>query len=56
MPKTRSDKIAHPIAVVGMGCHYPGANQLSELWENILGQSLSISPVSRPTFTTLGIL
>ncbi|TRU83105.1 MAG: type I polyketide synthase [Microcystis novacekii Mn_MB_F_20050700_S1] len=38
MPKTRSDKIAHPIAVVGMGCHYPGANQLSQLWENILAR------------------
>jgi len=38
MPKTQSDKIAHPIAVVGMGCHYPGANQLSELWENILAR------------------
>jgi len=38
MPKTQSDKIAHPIAVVGMGCHYPGAKQLSELWENILAR------------------
>ena len=38
MPKTQSDKIANPIAVVGMGCHYPGAKQLSELWENILAR------------------
>ncbi|TRV42310.1 MAG: type I polyketide synthase [Microcystis panniformis Mp_MB_F_20051200_S9] len=38
MPKTQSDKIAHPIAVIGMGCHYPGAKQLSELWENILAR------------------
>lgn len=26
------------IAVIGMGCHYPGANQLSQLWENILAR------------------
>ncbi|WP_375492948.1 beta-ketoacyl synthase N-terminal-like domain-containing protein [uncultured Nostoc sp.] len=26
------------IAVVGMGCHYPGANNLKQLWENILAR------------------
>ncbi|MFM6220180.1 MAG: beta-ketoacyl synthase N-terminal-like domain-containing protein, partial [Dolichospermum sp.] len=26
----------HNIAVVGMGCCYPGAKTLLELWENIL--------------------
>jgi acyl transferase domain-containing protein len=26
------------LAVIGMGCHYPGANQLSQLWENILAR------------------
>jgi len=25
-----------PIAVVGLGCHYPGAAELSTFWENIL--------------------
>lgn len=29
-------KTATPIAVIGMGCYYPGANELSMLWENIL--------------------
>ncbi|NEN97569.1 MAG: hypothetical protein F6K50_19185 [Moorea sp. SIO3I7] len=24
------------IAVIGMGCYYPGANNLQQLWENIL--------------------
>ncbi|NEO45906.1 MAG: hypothetical protein F6K55_17960, partial [Moorea sp. SIO4A3] len=24
------------IAVIGMGCYYPGANNLRQLWENIL--------------------
>lgn len=27
-----------PIAVIGMGCHYPDASQLNQLWENILGR------------------
>lgn len=27
-----------PLAVVGMGCHYPGATELKELWENILAR------------------
>ncbi|WP_414578975.1 type I polyketide synthase [Anabaena sp. CCY 9402-a] len=26
------------IAVIGMGCHYPGASDLSKLWENILAR------------------
>ena len=26
------------IAVIGMGCYYPGANNLKQLWENILGR------------------
>ncbi len=26
------------IAVVGMGCYYPGANNLKQLWENILAR------------------
>jgi len=26
------------VAVIGMGCHYPGANNLKELWENILAK------------------
>jgi enediyne polyketide synthase len=26
------------LAVIGMACHYPGANQLSHLWENILSR------------------
>ncbi|MBD2342823.1 type I polyketide synthase [Anabaena subtropica] len=26
------------VAVVGMGCHYPGSNNLKQLWENILAR------------------
>ena len=29
-------KTATPIAVIGMGLYYPGANNLRQLWENIL--------------------
>lgn len=31
---------SHPneIAVVGMGCWYPGANNLQQLWENIVAR------------------
>ncbi|MDJ0697854.1 MAG: type I polyketide synthase [Mastigocoleus sp. MO_167.B18] len=32
------DKKIPAIAVVGMGCYYPGANNLKQLWENILGR------------------
>ncbi|MGJ5672489.1 MAG: SDR family NAD(P)-dependent oxidoreductase [Nostochopsis sp.] len=28
----------HEIAVVGMGCWYPGANNLQQLWENIVAR------------------
>ncbi|SFJ80464.1 type I polyketide synthase [Thermoflavimicrobium dichotomicum] len=28
----------NPIAVVGIGCHYPGAKDIKELWENILSR------------------
>ncbi len=27
-----------PIAVIGMGCYYPGASDLKQLWENILAR------------------
>ena len=27
-----------PIAVIGMGCYYPGASDLPQLWENILAR------------------
>ncbi len=26
------------IAVIGMGCYYPGASDLKQLWENILAR------------------
>jgi enediyne polyketide synthase len=29
---------ANQIAVIGMGCHYPGANTLQQLWENVLAR------------------
>ena len=29
---------APAVAVIGMGCHYPGANNIKELWENILAR------------------
>ncbi|MFB2892460.1 SDR family NAD(P)-dependent oxidoreductase [Aerosakkonemataceae cyanobacterium BLCC-F50] len=33
---TRSSTSA--IAVIGMGCHYPGASEIQQLWENILAK------------------
>lgn len=33
-----SNSSTSPIAVIGMGCHYPGANKLQRLWENILAR------------------
>ncbi|WP_013334445.1 type I polyketide synthase [Gloeothece verrucosa] len=29
---------AQPIAVIGLGCHYPGASELLQLWENIISR------------------
>lgn len=29
---------APAIAIIGMGCWYPGARDLRQLWENILAQ------------------
>ncbi|MDE5069649.1 MAG: beta-ketoacyl synthase N-terminal-like domain-containing protein, partial [Trichodesmium sp. St5_bin8] len=26
------------VAVIGMGCHYPGARKLKDLWQNILSK------------------
>ncbi|NEN89392.1 MAG: type I polyketide synthase [Okeania sp. SIO3H1] len=34
----QTPRITTPIAVVGLGCHYPGADELSALWENILAR------------------
>jgi enediyne polyketide synthase len=33
-----SKSLNQPIAVVGVGCNYPGANTIEKLWENILSR------------------
>src|SRR5256885_8304018 len=33
-----------PIAIVGIGCRYPGASNAEELWENLLAGKDSIGP------------
>jgi acyl transferase domain-containing protein len=33
-----------PIAIVGIGCRYPGASNVEELWENLLAGKDSIGP------------
>ena len=38
--QTEKNTSTSPIAVVGMGCHYPGASELPQLWENILARRL----------------
>ena len=35
---TASKSLNQPIAVVGVGCNYPGANTIEKLWENILSR------------------
>ncbi|MEO0373277.1 MAG: SDR family NAD(P)-dependent oxidoreductase [Cyanobacteria bacterium P01_A01_bin.17] len=34
--QTPTKRSTTAIAVVGMGCHYPGASEISQLWENIV--------------------
>ena len=36
--ETKSKSNNGAIAVIGMGCHYPGADNLKQLWENILAR------------------
>ena len=36
--KTRAS--TSPIAVIGMGCYYPGASALPQMWENILARRI----------------
>lgn len=38
LSEARKHRIAEPIAVIGMGCYYPGASCLMYLWENILSK------------------
>ncbi len=36
--RSTSEVLNQPIAVVGVGCHYPGADTAKKLWENILSR------------------
>jgi acyl transferase domain-containing protein/acyl carrier protein len=38
---------ADPIAVVGMGCRFPGANNLTEYWELLKTGRNAVAPISR---------
>jgi acyl transferase domain-containing protein len=31
-----ADQIRDPIAIIGIGCRYPGASNVEELWQNLL--------------------
>jgi acyl transferase domain-containing protein len=44
-----AEKIKDPIAIVGIGCRYPGASNVEELWQNLLTGTDSIGsyPSSR---------
>jgi len=37
-PQTPTRSSTSAIAVIGMGCHYPGASDISQLWENLLAR------------------
>ena len=37
-PQTPTRSSMSGIAVIGMGCHYPGASEIRQLWENILAK------------------
>ncbi len=37
-PQTPTRSSTSAIAVIGMGCHYPGASEIPQLWENILAR------------------
>jgi acyl transferase domain-containing protein len=37
-------KAKDPIAIIGIGCRYPGASNVEELWQNLLAGKDSIGP------------
>ncbi|MCF6248089.1 MAG: acyltransferase domain-containing protein [Desulfobacula sp.] len=47
---SEKNKINDEIAVVGVGCTLPDADNPQELWENILGKKYSISPMPEKRF------
>ena len=42
-----------PIAIIGMGCRYPGASNVEELWRNLLAGRESITPYPGGRFAEL---
>ena len=46
--------IKQPIAIVGMGCRFPGANNPSEFWEILQNgvHKITKDPIDRPTQMT----
>ncbi len=47
---SEKNKINDEIAVVGIGCTLPDADNPQQLWENILGKKYSISPMPKERF------
>ena len=44
------------VAVIGMGCHYPGAKKLKDLWQNILSKRQQFRQISRCALAFISIL
>jgi acyl transferase domain-containing protein len=44
-------EIKEPIAIVGIGCRYPGASNVEELWQNLLTGTDSIGPYPSSRFS-----
>ena len=42
-----------PIAIIGIGCRYPGASNLEELWQNLLAGRESVGPYPGERFADL---
>ena len=43
-------KATDPIAIIGIGCRYPGAANVEELWQNLLAGKDSIGPYAPGAF------
>jgi phthiocerol/phenolphthiocerol synthesis type-I polyketide synthase C len=52
----RDAPLREPIAIIGMGCRYPGASNLEELWRNLLAGQESIGPYPGGRFAELDSL
>jgi acyl transferase domain-containing protein/NADPH:quinone reductase-like Zn-dependent oxidoreductase/NADP-dependent 3-hydroxy acid dehydrogenase YdfG len=53
MRSVPADRTRAPIAIIGIGCRYPGAANVDELWQNLLAGRDSIGPYPGERFPSL---